>query len=146
MKETSLALALSMMGFMMTVIWGSPLIRFLRHFNVGKVIRIEGPESHMTKTGTPTMGGFMFILPILLITVLLNAATLLGVDFLGRSVMVPLLVMVGFALLGAIDDWEGIRGPRRGLGMRARTKFIIQILMSLATAPLLPLTTDSILS
>ena len=134
MKETSLALALSMMGFMMTVIWGSPLIRFLRHFKVGKVIRIEGPESHMTKTGTPTMGGFMFILPILLITVLLNAATLLGVDFLGRSVMVPLLVMVGFALLGAIDDWEGIRGPRRGLGMRARTKFIIQILMSLATA------------
>ena len=134
MKETSLALALSMMGFMMTVIWGSPLVRFLRHFKVGKVIRIEGPQSHMTKMGTPTMGGVMFILPILLITVLLNAATLLGVDFLGRSVMVPLLVMVGFALLGAIDDWEGIRGRRRGMGMRARTKFLFQVLMALAAS------------
>ncbi len=134
MKETSLALALSMISFMMTVIWGSPLVRFLRHFKVGKVIRVEGPESHMTKMGTPTMGGVMFLLPILLITVLLNAATLLGMYFTGRSVLVPLLVMVGFALLGAIDDWEGIRGPRRGLGMRARTKFLFQVVMALATS------------
>jgi phospho-N-acetylmuramoyl-pentapeptide-transferase len=134
LKETSLALALSMMGFMMTVIWGSPLVRFLRHFKVGKVIRVEGPESHMTKMGTPTMGGVMFILPILLMTVLLNAAELLGFNLSGRSVLVPLLVMVGFGMLGAIDDWEGIRGPRRGLGMRARTKFLFQVLMALGTA------------
>lgn len=134
MKETSLALALSMISFMMTVIWGSPLVRFLRHFKVGKVIRVEGPESHMTKMGTPTMGGVMFLLPILLITVLLNAATLLGMYFTGRSVLVPLLVMVGFAILGAIDDWEGIRGPRRGLGMRARTKFLFQVVMALAAS------------
>ena len=42
--------------------------------------------------------------------------------------------MIAFAILGGIDDWEGIRGPRRGLGMRARTKFIIQIVLSLITA------------
>lgn len=134
MKETSLALALSMLGFMMTVIWGNPFVRFLRYFKVGKVIRVEGPESHMVKMGTPTMGGFMFLLPILLITILLNAASLLGLNFLGRSVIVPLLVMVGFALLGAVDDWEGIRGRRRGLGMRARVKLLFQVLMSLAVA------------
>jgi len=122
------------LGFMMTVIWGGPLVRTLRHFRVGKIIRVEGPQSHMTKMGTPTMGGVMFILPILLVTVLLNAASLLGLNFLGRSVLVPLLVMVGFGLLGAVDDWEGIRGPRRGLGMRARTKFLFQVLMATATA------------
>ena len=48
--------------------------------------------------------------------------------------LVPLLVMIGFAVLGAIDDWEGIRGPRRGLGMRARTKFLFQIVLALAAA------------
>jgi len=134
MKETSLALALSMLGFMMTVIWGAPLIRFLRHFKVGKIIRVEGPQSHMVKMGIPTIGGVMFLMPVVLLTVLLNAASLLGLNYLGRSVMVPLLVMVAFALLGAVDDWEGIRGPRRGLGMRARTKFFIQIIFALAAA------------
>jgi phospho-N-acetylmuramoyl-pentapeptide-transferase len=134
MKETSLALSLSMLAFMMTVIWGSPLVRFLRHFRIGKVIRVEGPETHMLKMGIPTMGGVMFILPVLLLTVLLNAVSLLGFNFLGRSVMVPLLVMIGFGILGGIDDWEGIRGPRRGLGMRARTKFLFQIIFALVTA------------
>jgi phospho-N-acetylmuramoyl-pentapeptide-transferase len=134
MKETSLALALSMLGFMMTVIWGAPLIRFLRHFKVGKIIRVEGPQSHMTKMGVPTMGGVMFIMPVVLLTVLLNAASLLGFSYLGRSVIVPLGVMIAFGVLGAVDDWEGIRGPRRGLGMRARTKFLIQIILSLAVA------------
>jgi phospho-N-acetylmuramoyl-pentapeptide-transferase len=134
MKETSLALSLSMLGFMMTVIWGSPLVRVLRHFKVGKVIRVEGPQSHMVKMGTPTMGGMMFILPIVLVTVLLNAASLLGLNYLGRSVLLPLLVMISYALLGAVDDWEGIRGPRRGLGMRARTKFLIQTILAIAAA------------
>ena len=79
------------------------------------------------------MGGFMIIAPVLL-TVLLNAATLLGFDILGQSVLIPLLVMVSFGILGAIDDWEGIRGSRKGLGMRARTKLLAQIVLGLGTA------------
>ena len=134
MKETSLALSLSMLGFMMTVIWGAPLVRFLRHFKIGKIIRVEGPQSHMVKMGIPTMGGVMFILPVLLVTVLLNAASLIGLSFFGRSIILPMLVMVLYAVLGAVDDWEGIRGPRRGLGMRARTKFAIQIIFALGAA------------
>lgn len=134
MKETSLALALSMLGFMMTVIWGPPFIRFLHHFKVGKIIRVEGPQSHMIKMGIPTMGGIMFIFPVLLLTVLLNAASLIGLNFYGRSVLLPIMVMIGYAILGAVDDWEGIRGPRRGLGMRARTKFAIQVVMALIAA------------
>ncbi len=132
--ETPLALALSTLGFMLAVIWGGPLIRLLRYFKIGKLIRVEEPGMHITKMGTPTMGGVMFILPVAMVTILLNAATLIGLDVLGRSVMLPVLVMLGFGLLGAIDDWEGIRGPRRGLGMRIRTKFFLQVLMAVGAA------------
>ncbi len=66
--ETPLALALSGLSFMMTVIWGGPLLRVLRHFNIGKLIRVEGPHSHYAKMGTPTMGGVMIILPVALLT------------------------------------------------------------------------------
>lgn len=134
MRETSISLALSLLAFIMTVIWGSPLIQLLKFFKVGKIIREEGPGSHIEKLGTPTMGGFMIIAPVLLLTILLNAATLLGFDILGQTVVIPLIVMVAFGILGAVDDWEGIRGTRKGLGMRARTKFLIQIIMGLGTA------------
>lgn len=131
MKETALALTLSMLAFMMTVIWGGPLLRILRHFKIGKLIRLEGPESHLSKMGTPTMGGVMFILPVAFLTVLMNAVSLFGLEVFGASVLLPLLAMIAFGLLGAIDDWEGIRGPRKGLGMRARTKILIQILLAI---------------
>jgi phospho-N-acetylmuramoyl-pentapeptide-transferase len=134
MKETSLSLALSLLAFIMTVIWGSPFIRLLKYLKVGKIIRTEGPDRHKDKLGTPTMGGLMMIAPVLLITILLNAATLLGFDILGQSVLVPLLVLVSFGLLGTVDDWEGIRGHRRGLGMRAGTKFILQCTLGVGTA------------
>lgn len=134
MRQASLALALSFLAFIMTVIWGNPLIQLLKFFKVGKIIREEGPGRHIEKLGTPTMGGFMIIAPVLLLTVLLNAATLLGFDILGQSVLIPLLVMVSFGILGAIDDWEGIRGSRKGLGMRARTKLLAQIVLGLGTA------------
>jgi phospho-N-acetylmuramoyl-pentapeptide-transferase len=130
----TMAIALSGLSFMMTVIWGGPLLRVLRHFRIGKLIRVEGPNRHFTKMGTPTMGGVMIVLPVAMLTVLLNAANLVGVNVLGRSVILPLLVMGGYSLLGAVDDWEGIRGPRRGLGMRARTKFIIQVIFAIGVA------------
>ncbi|MCX6053403.1 MAG: phospho-N-acetylmuramoyl-pentapeptide-transferase [Chloroflexi bacterium] len=137
MKETSLALALSGLGFVLAVIWGSPLLRILRHYRLGKMIRIEGPDSHVTKMGTPTMGGVMIIVPIAIVSILLNAVSLLGIDVLGRTVLVPLLVMIAYGILGAIDDWEGIRGPRKGMGMRARTKFFIQIIFAIVAAYML---------
>lgn len=134
MKEVSLEMALSTLSFMMTMIWGGTLIRVLRYLRIGKSIRVEGPNTHIFKMGTPTMGGVMIILPVTLQTVLLNAATLLGVDVFGQSVIFPLLVMLGYGLLGAIDDWEGVRGPRRGLGMRARTKLAIQTIVAVGVA------------
>jgi phospho-N-acetylmuramoyl-pentapeptide-transferase len=134
MRQASLALGLAGFSFMLTVIWGSPLLRILKHFRLGKVIRVEGPERHFTKFGTPTMGGVMIILPVTLVTVMLNFGSLIGLDVLGRSVLLPLGVMFAFALLGAVDDWEGVRGRRPGLGLRARTKFFIQVIFALIAA------------
>lgn len=134
MRHTALVLGLAMFSFVMTVIWGSPFLRVLRHFKVGKIIRVEEPGAHRVKMGTPTMGGVLFILPVLLLTGLLNAASLIGLDVTGQSVLVPLIVMVSFATLGMIDDWEGIYGKRRGDGMRARTKFLAQLVLAVGTA------------
>jgi len=133
MSEAPIALALAGLSFMVTVIWGSPLLRVLRYFKIGKTIRVEGPQRHFTKMGTPTMGGVLIVLPVLLIMVLLNATSLVGFTFLGRSALLPLSVMVAYAILGAVDDWEGIRG-RRGEGMRARTKFALQVVLALGAA------------
>jgi phospho-N-acetylmuramoyl-pentapeptide-transferase len=137
MNDTALALGLAGLAFMLTVIWGGPLLRVLRHFKVGKIIRVEEPGIHLAKMGTPTMGGVMIILPVVLITILLNAVSLLGMKVLGASVLVPLVAMLGFAVLGALDDWEGIRGKHKGQGMRIRTKLISQIVLALGLAAVL---------
>jgi phospho-N-acetylmuramoyl-pentapeptide-transferase len=134
LNHTALVLGLAMFSFAMTVIWGVPLLRVLRHFRVGKIIRVEEPDQHRVKMGTPTMGGVLFILPVLLLAVLLNAASLIGLNVTGRSVLVPLIVMVSYAVLGTLDDWEGIRGKRRGDGMRIRTKFLAQVVLAVGTA------------
>lgn len=136
MRQIALSLSLAGLAFIMTAIWGGPLLRILRHYKIGKIIRVEEPEHHQIKMGTPTMGGVMFILPVLLLSGLLNAVALIGVrdSGTGRSVLLPMLVMVGFAILGAVDDWEGIRGKRKGDGMRARTKFMFQVILALGTA------------
>ena len=55
MRQGALALSLAALAFVMTVIWGGPLLRILRHFKVGKIIRVEEPTHHAVKMGTPTM-------------------------------------------------------------------------------------------
>ncbi len=134
MTDTALALSLAGLTFMLTVIWGGPLLRILHHFKIGKQIRVDEPGKHFVKMGTPTMGGVMIIIPVVLVTVLLNAASLIGMKILGQSVLVPLIAMLGFAALGAIDDWQGIRGKRIGEGMRIRTKFVAQAVLAIAIA------------
>jgi phospho-N-acetylmuramoyl-pentapeptide-transferase len=81
------------------------------------------------------MGGILFIAPVALITVMLNAASYIGTaQILGRSVLVPLGVMVSFAMLGSIDDWMGLRGLGVSRGMQARVKFVLQWVIALVTA------------
>jgi phospho-N-acetylmuramoyl-pentapeptide-transferase len=135
MRESPMALALAAFSFMLTVIWGEPLLRVLRNLKIGETIRIDGPQGHISKLGTPTMGGVLFIIPVLLITGLLNAASLLGLTMLGRSIFLPIGTMIIFGFLGGLDDWKKLRGKRtEERGLRARTKFIIQIIFGLIIA------------
>ncbi|MEL7625251.1 MAG: phospho-N-acetylmuramoyl-pentapeptide-transferase [Anaerolineaceae bacterium] len=134
MSGFSLAIAISGISFLLSIIWGEPFIKLLTKFNIGKLIKEDQPASHRKKADTPTMGGFMFLVPITLLTVILNAVSLFGSKLIGSSILVPLTTLWAFAIIGAIDDWEGIRGSRRGLGMSARTKFILQVIVAVVLA------------
>jgi phospho-N-acetylmuramoyl-pentapeptide-transferase len=130
----STALSLSAVTFLFAVIWGRPFINFLRRRGIGKQIRVDGPSSHQVKMGTPTMGGWLFIVAVVIITVTMNVINLIQRNTEGRSVLVPLAALVGFGLLGAVDDWEGIKGRRIAEGLTARTKFTAQVLLALSVA------------
>jgi len=139
-SETSMALSLGAIAFLLTVIWGGPFIRVMRQLSVGQTIRIEGPQRHHIKLGTPTMGGLLFLMPVLLITGVLNLVTIVSeLTVLGNSILLPLLTMVLFAGLGAYDDWLNVRHRQEtsGRGLRARTKFLIQVVIALTVALIL---------
>ena len=131
-------LALGAITFFLAVIWGRPLINWLIRNEMGKKIRVEEPGAHQLKMGTPTMGGLMVIIPVVVITGALNIANLLGFNFIGQSVLIPLSTLVSFGLLGLIDDLEGIRGKRaKGEGIMARTKASWQVMFALIIALIL---------
>ena len=133
--DGQLPLALSVGGatFLLGIIWGGPFVEILRRFKLGKQIRAELMDSsHIKKIGTPTMGGIMIVLPTIAITFALNVSRMVQ-EGVGRSIMLPLFVLIGFALLGLIDDWEGIQTSRGGIGegLSGRLKFAAQIILAL---------------
>jgi phospho-N-acetylmuramoyl-pentapeptide-transferase len=127
------AFVLAGISFVLTVIWGGPLIRILRRLKVGDSIRLEMPQRHAIKVGTPTMGGVMVILPALLVTILMNAVPLIGLSGIGRSILVPMGAMIAFGFLGGLDDFRKLT-QKVGEGLRPRTKFVLQILLGIALA------------
>jgi len=134
------ALFLGGLSFLLAVVWGSPLIHLFKHYGIGKKIRIEGPSTHQVKAGTPTMGGLMIVVPVLVITAALNIANLLGATIVGKSILVPMTAMAAFAALGAVDDLMGVRGKREG--MLARVKFPIQVTVATIIALILYFVAD----
>jgi phospho-N-acetylmuramoyl-pentapeptide-transferase len=126
------SLTLGSITFLLAVIWGRPLINLLRGLRIGKQIRIDSPRTHQTKIGTPTMGGLMVLIPVLVITGVLNVANLLGLTLIGRSILAPMGVMVAYGILGALDDLTGVR--RVPTGMLARYKFLWQTIFAAITA------------
>jgi len=147
----SFALALGAVSFFLAVIWGPPLIRLLRKYRVGKQIRVELPTTHQTKLGTPTMGGLMIVVPVVLITIALNLANFLsgfeagkqilaffnfeeGSTLIGKSILLPLVAMIAFGLLGGLDDLAEVRGWWGGEGLKARVMFPLQFLLALLVA------------
>ncbi len=135
MRDTAFALAIGGFTFLVTVIWGDPFIEVLRRLGIGKQVRVEISDVHSSKIGTPTMGGLLIVIPVLIVTIGLNVVNLLVRDITGRSILVPLAVLVYYGGLGALDDWEGIRGARAtGEGIPARVKFGLQLVGAIGTA------------
>jgi phospho-N-acetylmuramoyl-pentapeptide-transferase len=94
---------------------GKPVINWLRNRGIGKQIRIEGPESHQVKTGTPTMGGLIFLIPlVIVIGVFMDILTF-------KSLLLPLGIVVSCGVLGGVDDLMSIVGRSRG-GLAGRFK------------------------
>ncbi len=131
------ALILASISFLLAVVWGPFLIRILRRYKIGKRIRIDGPRGHQTKLGTPTMGGLMIVVPVVLTTVALNIYNLAGRTSVGRSILVPLGVMLVYALIGAVDDIAGVRGMRRGEGLSAQRKLLWEVPLTLGIGVLM---------
>ncbi|HET7559845.1 MAG TPA: phospho-N-acetylmuramoyl-pentapeptide-transferase [Limnochordia bacterium] len=104
---------------------GPAVIGWLYRLKFGQQIRQVGPQSHLKKAGTPTMGG-------VLIFVALAVATLL---FAGSSLVVPyiLFTTLGYALIGFVDDWIKVKA-KRSLGLKARQKLAAQVLVALVPA------------
>jgi phospho-N-acetylmuramoyl-pentapeptide-transferase len=130
----STALALSTVSFLFTVIWGKPLLSLLKRWGIGKQIRVDGPKTHQVKMGTPTMGGWLFIGGVVVVTVTMNIINLIRQNDEGRSILVPLGALLFFGLLGAIDDWEGVKGKRIAEGLTAHAKFAIQVVLAASIA------------
>lgn len=125
MTEWSIALVIAV-SFLITVMVAPLFIPFLRRLKFGQSIREEGPESHQQKSGTPTMGGIVFLLAIVVTTLFFNQ--LFG--DIGAETILLLLVTLGFGLLGFLDDFIKVV-MKRNLGLTSLQKLIGQIIISI---------------
>lgn len=107
----------------------SPIfIPMLRRLKFGQVERAEGPHAHSAKEGTPTMGGIMFIISILI------SSAVFSIYDIALSFSIPaMLMMLAFGLVGFLDDFIGVK-RKRNLGLRAYQKIIAQVLLSFSVA------------
>lgn len=122
--------------FLLAIIWGSPFVELMRRLKLGKQIRIEGPQSHMIKMGTPAMGGILIVIWVLLISLVVNVVQIVKQIEIAESFVIPVAVMLAYAVLGGIDDYQGIR-QRPGIGMLARYKIIYQAIIAIVAAAIL---------
>ena len=115
-------------GFLLTVLLTPLFIPALKRMKFGQSIREEGPQSHMKKAGTPTMGGLVFIVSIVLTT--LGVAYYL--ETLTTQTIVLALVFVGFGFIGFLDDFIKV-ALKRNLGLTSLQKLIGQIIIAIAS-------------
>ena len=122
MTNVQIVIAL-LLAFTGMVVLAPIYISLLQRLGFGKQIRLEGPESHYGKAGTPTMGG------MLIVGVVLFLAMALRIE--DHGTLTPLLTLVGVGILGAIDDFVNVR---TGIGMRGRWKLVWQTVVAILAA------------
>ncbi|MDE3073332.1 MAG: phospho-N-acetylmuramoyl-pentapeptide-transferase, partial [Pseudomonadota bacterium] len=110
----------------MSLLFGPPIINRLAAMKAGQVVRSDGPQTHLVKAGTPTMGGVMILLAVII-------ATLLWADLHNRYVWVVLAVLVAFGVIGFYDDYKKLV-LKDSRGLASRWKYCWQSLFGLVAA------------
>jgi phospho-N-acetylmuramoyl-pentapeptide-transferase len=113
-----------LLAFAVVVILMPAYIRFLRFIGMGKQIRVEGPETHLAKAGTPTMGGLLLIAIVLVLFVLLRGFPQFGI-------IAPLATLLLVGALGAVDDYLN---AKTGEGIHARQKMLWLVVVGVVAA------------
>jgi phospho-N-acetylmuramoyl-pentapeptide-transferase len=113
----------SLTAMFLALAFGPSLIRRLRELQIGQFIREEGPQEHKKKAGTPTMGGVLIVLSTAI-------PTLLWADLTNPFILLSLFALVGFAVIGFIDDYAKV-SQQRNLGLTAKKKIYFQVFVSL---------------
>ncbi|MCG3142795.1 MAG: Phospho-N-acetylmuramoyl-pentapeptide-transferase [Gammaproteobacteria bacterium] len=116
-------------ALLISLLAGPYVIRGLSRYQLGQSVRDDGPKSHLSKAGTPTMGGLLILLSITL-------STLLWGELRNRFVWVVLVTMLAFGAIGWMDDWLKV-GRRNAKGLAARYKYFWQSVFGLAAAAVL---------
>jgi phospho-N-acetylmuramoyl-pentapeptide-transferase len=116
----------SLTALFLCVALGPWLIDRLRYFQIGQYIREEGPKSHQKKAGTPTMGGILIIISIVI-------PTLLWADLSNPYVWIATLTLLAFGWIGFLDDYAKV-AKRRNLGLSAKRKLLYQFIVGFGFA------------
>ena len=119
-------------ALLISFVVGPEMIRRLGHYQIGQTVRNDGPETHLVKAGTPTMGGALILVAVAI-------ATLLWADLSNRYVWVALLVTLLFGGIGWVDDYRKLV-LKNSAGLPARVKLLWQSLIGLGVALFLYLT------
>lgn len=123
----------ALVSFVISALAGKLLIPVLRRMKAGQSIKEDGPTWHMSKQGTPTMGGLMFIVGIAAAIVLIGWSDIVRGDF--RAVFVFCFALV-FGFIGYLDDYEKVK-KRENTGLTAGPKFLLQLAAAIAFTVLL---------
>jgi phospho-N-acetylmuramoyl-pentapeptide-transferase len=120
------AVMAAMTALLLGLVFGPWVIRKLAELKIGQPIREYGVQSHLAKSGTPTMGGVLILISV-------AVATLLWFDWTNRFVWIVMIVTLGFGAIGWVDDWRKVvhKNPE---GMRSREKYFWQSLIGLVAA------------
>jgi phospho-N-acetylmuramoyl-pentapeptide-transferase len=116
----------SLTALFLSLVLGPWLIRKLKEFQIGQHIREEGPKSHMKKAGTPTMGGVLIIVSIVV-------PTLLWAHLTNPYVWIALFGILAYGAIGFMDDYQKVR-KKRNLGLTGKRKFALQCLVAFIIA------------
>lgn len=116
-------------ALVISFIFGKPVIRWLTRYRVGQMVRDDGPQSHLIKAGTPTMGGSLVLLAIAI-------SVLLWGNLSNSYLWVTFIVTMGFGVIGWVDDYLKLSG-RSSKGLTARWKYSLQSLVGVSAAAFL---------